>query len=106
MADIKRLNLTFTMSQPVQRRAWQALQNIPVGKRADWVCRIISEQSDRKRRRKFLNDIRNIVHEELQNLQIGAVIDTPEKIKEPEPQNVSDDVLGFLRSLQDGDGIG
>lgn len=103
MAEIKRLNLTFTMSQPVQRRAWQTLQNIPVGKRADWVCRIISEQSDKKRRRKFLNDIRKIVREELQdcNIQSNEIVNI-----EPEPQNVSDDVLGFLRSLQEGDGIG
>ncbi len=39
MAEKKRLNLSFSMSSPLQREAWKLLCAIPAGQRTDAVCR-------------------------------------------------------------------
>ena len=94
MAEKKRLNLAFSMANPRQREAWELLCAIPSGQRADAVCRMILEhrnQSD------LLETVRTVIREELSGISV-----TP-KIEEPEQQgtgSVSDDVLGFLLSLQ------
>ncbi len=106
MAEKRRVNLSLTLNSALHRQAWNIIKDFPVGQRTEEICQIICEWCKLKNRKTLLENFRSVIREELQNLQIGAVMDSPEKIKEPEPQSVSDDVLGFLRSLQDGDGIG
>ena len=39
----KRINLSFSMSSPIQRRAWKKLTEIPAGQRTAAVCRMVCE---------------------------------------------------------------
>ena len=90
----KRLNLSFSMTSPIQRQAWKKLMDIPAGKRTDHVCRMICEH---KNQQELLDAVRQAVRQELQGRQI--------KITEaaPKAESIQDDVLGFLVSLQEGD---
>ena len=89
------------MAAPHQREAWKLLCNIPSGQRTDAVCRMILEHRGQQ---ELLEAVRTVIREELRSVQI-----TSQQNEEPEQQeagNVSDDVLGFLLSLQgEGDDI-
>ena len=77
------------------------MRAIPSGQRTDAVCRMILEHQSQ---RELLDAVRSVIREELRSVQIVS-----QQIEEPEQQdagNVSDDVLGFLLSLQEeGDDI-
>ena len=90
----KRLNLSFSMTSPVQQRAWKKLMDIPAGQRSAAVCRMICEHREQ---RELLDAVRQAIRQELQGSQI--------KITQAAPQtgDVDDAVLGFLAALQEGD---
>ena len=90
----KRLNLSFSMTSPIQRQAWKKLMDIPAGKRTDHVCRMICEH---KNQQELLDAVRQAIRQELQGSQI--------QITQAAPQagSIDEDVLGFLASLQEGD---
>ena len=90
----KRLNLSFSMTSPVQQRAWKKLMDIPAGQRSAAVCRMICEHREQQ---ELLDAVRQAIRQELQGSQI--------KFTQAAPQagDVDDDVLGFLVSLQEGD---
>lgn len=90
----KRLNLSFSMTSPVQQRAWKKLMDIPAGQRSAAVCRMICEH---KNQQELLETVRQAVRQELQGSQI--------QITQAAPQagSIDEDVLGFLASLQEGD---
>lgn len=90
----KRLNLSFSMTSPIQRQAWKRLMDIPAGKRTEHVCRMICEH---KNQQELLDAVRQAVRQELQGSQI--------KITEAASQaeSIDEDVLGFLALLQEGD---
>jgi len=89
------------MAAPHQREARKLLCDIASGQRTDAVCRMILEHQSK---RELLDAVRSVIREELRSVQIVS-----QQIEEPEQQdagNVSDDVLGFLLSLQEeGDDI-
>ena len=95
MAEKRRLNLSFSMSIPRQREAWELLCAIPSGQRADAVCRMILEHRNQN---DLLETVRTVIREELSSVQIIPQTEEPEQ---QEAENVSDDVLGFLLSLQE-----
>ena len=86
------------MAVPRQREAWKLLCAIPSGQRTDAVCRMILEHQSRK---DLLEPVRNTIREELSSVQITSQI---EKAEKQEAGIVSDDVLGFLLSLQNEGG--
>lgn len=90
----KRLNLSFSMTSPVQQRAWKKLMDIPAGQRSAAVCRMICEHREQ---RELLETVRQVIRQELQGSQI--------QIAQAALQagDIDDDVLGFLVSLQEGD---
>lgn len=90
----KRINLSFSMSSPIQRRAWKKLTEIPAGQRTAAVCRMVCEY---KGQQELLDAVRQTIRQELQGSQI--------KFTQAAPQagDVDDDVLGFLAALQEGD---
>ena len=94
MAEKRRLTLSFSMSIPRQREAWELLCAIPSGQRADAVCRMILEHRNQN---DLLETVRTVIREELSSVQIIPQTEEPEQ---QEAENVSDDVLGFLLSLQ------
>lgn len=103
MAEKRRINLTLTLNSALHRQAWDIIKKIPAGQRTEQLCRIICSYRDSERQ-SWLSGFRQIVREELAEAKINYR--TNESVKEAEPRSVSDDVLGFLRSLQEGDGIG
>lgn len=93
MAEKRRLNLSFSLASPQQREAWSILRAIPAGQRTDAVCRMVCRAHEQEA---LLSAIRGLIREELKDLQLK---------NEPGTQagDVDESVLGFLRSLQEGD---
>ena len=98
MADKRRLNLSLNLSAPHQREAWNILRAIPSGQRTDAVCRMICKGHQRE---DLLDGIRTVVREELRGVEFISAKETTEQPQEA--GDVDDSVLGFLRSLQEGD---
>ena len=95
MVEKQRMNLSFSMAVPRQREAWKLLCTIPSGQRTDAVCRMILEHQSQK---ELLKTVRTAIREELSSVQVTSKIEKPEQ---QETGSVSDDVLGFLLSLQE-----
>lgn len=92
MTEKRRLNLSFSMASSQQREAWRILRAIPAGRRTEAVCRAVC-QAD------LSDTIRTIIREELKNIHIEKENNTG-----TQAGDVDEDVLGFLRSLQDDGG--
>ena len=97
MADKRRLNLSFSMASPLQREAWERLCAIPAGQRTDAVCRAVCRMYEQE---SLAETIRRIIREELYSVEM---ISAKEQFEQPQAGDVDDNVLGFLRSLQEGD---
>lgn len=97
MAEKRRVNLSLNLSAPHQREAWNILRAIPSGQRTDAVCRMICKGYQRE---DLLNGIRRVIREELHSMEL---VSAKEKTEQPQAGDVDDSVLGFLRSLQEGD---
>ena len=97
MADRRRLNLSFRLSRPDQRRAWDILSAIPPGQRTQAVCRMVAGYLDQ---RELLEAVRTTIREELSVAPLTKI-----NTQREEAGDVDDTVLGFLRALQEGDEI-
>lgn len=92
MSERRRMNLSFSMTTPLQREAWQILSAIPAGQRTDAVCHAVCQVNERGR---LLDAVRTIIREEL-----GGISFTTEKQEQVQQAgDIGDDVLGFLLSL-------
>lgn len=83
------------MVSPLQKEAWKILSAVPSGQRTDAVCRAICKSHNENI---LLKSIRDIVKEELQNVEFTA------KNKQLQAGDVDENVLGFLLSLQEEGG--
>ena len=63
----KRINLSFSMSSPIQRRAWKKLTEIPAGQRTAAVCRMVCEY---KGQQELLDAVRQTIRQELRGVQL------------------------------------
>ena len=93
--DKRRLNLSFSMSSPFQREAWELLSAVPPGQRIDTVCRAVCRLYGQK---SLLETIRRTIREELRGVEMISSKEESEQTQEA--GNVGDDVLGFLFALQ------
>lgn len=92
----KRINLSFSMSSPIQRRAWKKLTEIPAGQRTAAVCRMVCEY---KGQQELLDAVRQTIRQELRGMQL-----TKEEAQDSgRAGGVDESVLGFLLALQEGD---
>ena len=91
----KRINLSFSMSSPIQRRAWKKLTEIPAGQRTAAVCRMVCEY---KGQQELLGAVRQTIRQELRGVQL-----TKEAQDNSSAGDVDESVLGFLLALQEGD---
>ena len=99
MADKRRLNLSFAMSSPFQREAWELLSAVPAGQRIDAVCRAVCRMYGQE---SLLDAVRRAIREELRGVEM---ISAKEESAQPqEAGDVGDDVLGFLCALQNDGG--
>lgn len=97
MAEKRRVNLSLNLSAPHQRETWNILRAIPAGQRTDAVCRMICQAREQE---SLLDAIRVLIREELGRV---AFVSETEKREPTQAGDVGDDVLGFLRSLQDNE---
>ena len=85
-----RFGTTLFLDNPLHRQAWEILSSIPAGQRTNWLCLALCQ------REQFLLDLKTILQTELQSSS------HPQTISRPQPAgSVDDDVLGFLRALQE-----
>lgn len=93
---VRRFGATLYLDNPLHRQAWTALSAIPAGQRTNRICMALCQQAQREQ---FLQDMETIIRRELRN---GAY---PTNTSQPqEAERVNDDVLSFLRSLQEEGG--
>ena len=92
----KRINLSFSMSSPIQRGAWKKLTEIPAGQRTAAVCRMVCEY---KAQQELLDAVRQTIRQELR----GAQLTKEEAQDSGGAGDVDESVLGFLLALQEGD---
>ena len=95
MGDKRRLNLSFSMSSPIQREAWELLCAIPAGQRTETVCRAVCRMYGEE---SLLETIRQTIQEELRGMEL---ISAKKESEQPqEAGDVDENVLGFLFALQ------
>ena len=93
MSEYWRLNLSLNSGNPLQKEAWEILSSIPRGYRTDAVCRAVLAQ---KKQESLKTTLREVMREELKYVSISAET-------KQEPQDDDAAILGFLRTLQEGD---
>lgn len=95
MSDRRRLNLSLSMKATHQREAWKILRGIPPGQRTDAVCRMVCRAQEQER---LLEAVRKVFREELGGLELHP---TREKSVQQLARDVDENILGFLRTLQE-----
>lgn len=90
MPEKRRLSLSFSLTQREQRNAWERLSAVAPGQRMDAVCRMINGYMEQQ---ELLEAIRGAIREELAGVSFPKTT----------AGAVDEDVLGFLRALQEGD---
>ena len=93
MGEVKRLSLSFFLSSPLHREAWRLLEAVPLGQRTELVCLALCRDHDR---RMMLEAVRDTVKE---SMGCSTPQPEPESVKS---ESIGDDVLDFLRVLQNG----
>ena len=94
MAEKRRLNLSFSMSSPLQREAWKRLGAIPSGQRTEAVCRVVCRVREQD---SLLEAVRAAIREELGS---ASFVPSTEKPVQPQAGDMDENVLGFLLALQ------
>jgi len=95
--DKRRLNLSLDMKTESHRRAWEIVSAIPRGQKTETICRMLIEH---KNQTELLEAIRHAVREELE--AHGELSIKTENIQQSQKTGaVRDDILGFLRDLQE-----
>ena len=98
MDEVRRLGLTLFMSSPLQREAWSILSALPARQRTEAICLALCRAHERDA---VMDMVRQVIREDRCAAQHG-----PKKsnMEQPRIGDVGDDVLDFLRSLQDDGG--
>ena len=90
----RRINLVFSMDNPMQKKAWDVLTEYPPGSRTGAICRALC---DYRQQEAFLRAIRQLLEDKLSHIEVSAVERLPEK---PQKQSDHSAALAFIRSLQ------
>ena len=88
-----RFGTTLFLDNPLHRQAWELLSAIPAGQRTNWLCLALCQQAQREQ---FLLDMEDRIRKELTSRSDSL------NTLQPQPAgSVDDDILGFLRALQE-----
>ena len=90
----RRINLVFSMDNPMQKKAWNILSAYPPGSRTGAICQALCEY---RQQEAFLRAIQQLLEDNLSHIEISAVERLPEK---PQAQSDHSAALAFIRSLQ------
>ena len=99
MAKKERLQLTFSMSSPLQRQAWELLCAIPKGQRTREICRAVCQFYDVGL---ILDNVRETVRDELRSGNFVPA-EKQEKPQDMEEGEIAEGFLNFMSALDDGD---
>ena len=99
----ERLQLTFSMSSPLQRQAWELLCAVPKGERTREICRAVCQFYNVGL---ILDDVRAVIRDELRNGNFVPVEKTEkeEEAEDPEDAEIADGFLDFMSALDNDDG--
>ena len=89
-----RINLVFSMDNPMQKKAWNILSEYPPGSRTGAICQALCEY---RQQEAFLLAIRQLLEDKLSHIEVSTVERLPEK---PQKQADTSAALAFIRSLQ------
>lgn len=100
MAKKERLQLTFSMSSPLQRQAWELLCAVPRGERTREICRAVCQFYNVGL---ILDNVRETVRNELRH---GNFVTTEKAVsakdgEDPEDGEIADGFLDFMSALDD-----
>lgn len=94
----ERLQLTFSMSSPLQRQAWELLCAIPKGERTREICRAVCQFYNVAM---ILDNVRSAIRDELRNGNF-APAENVDSAGGAEDVKIADGFLDFMSAL-DGD---
>lgn len=89
----RRFGTTLYLNNPLHRQAWEILSAVPAGQRTNWLCLALCQQAQREQ---FQQDMEAGIRKALESSFDSTNTSQPQKI-----ERVNDDVLGFLRTLQE-----
>ena len=89
-----RINLVFSMDNPMQKKAWDVLTESPPGSRTSALCQALCES---RQQEAFLRAIQQLLEDKLSHIEVSAVERLPEKSQK---QTDNSAALAFIRSLQ------
>lgn len=86
------------LSSPLHREAWELLQSIPAGQRTEYVCRAVCRMQDQQA---VLDAVRDALYRNTEAEPHPAPVIEDRQIAQD--GDVGQDVLDFLKFLQNGD---
>ena len=98
----ERLQLTFSMSSPLQRQAWELLCAVPKGERTREICRAVCQFYNVGL---ILDDVRAAIREELRNgsFVLAETAVKAEEAGDSKDAEIADGFLDFMSALDDDD---
>ena len=90
----RRINLVFSMDNPMQKKAWDVLTEYPPGSRTSAICQALCEY---RQQEAFLRAIQQLLEDKLSHIEVSTVERLPKK---PQKQADTSAALAFIRSLQ------
>lgn len=98
MPEKKRFNLSLSLDNPLQRKAWEVISGYPERERTNAVCWAVCQAYDERR---FEECAREILREELQNVRF-VLSDSQDEAGESQEIAVDGEISDFLSALQSG----
>lgn len=96
---VKRFHMILSMSNPLQREAWNLIHALPAGERTNTVCQAVCGFSEAE---KMLEAVRKVVREELGNFRfepVETVKSSGEQASTGGEQCLEEGPVDFLSSL-------
>ena len=100
MRDIRRISLALNLEDELQARAYSILKQAPHGSRTNFICRAVCSCENNSI---LIDEIRHAINEEFRNIGPMSFSTTQLNTNDKEAEQINDDVLGFLRSLEGSD---
>ena len=104
--EIQRFSMTLSMSNPLQRRAWELISSLPAGERTGAVSLAVCQAFGS---REIVDEVGKTVREILRQELRGIRMEAPAKTVPPKPSgvrvatdNVTGDVADLLTTLNSG----
>ena len=98
MPEKRRFNLSLSLDNPLQRKAWEVISGYPEGERTNAVCWAVCRAYEESR---FEERARKILREELQNVRFVSS-ESQSEARESEEIAVDGEISDFLSALQSG----